>query len=218
MFKEIFREKRIEEFGTAELPEGVSPFPELHYALSFMVPLPKAVVKSIRNGPTPLYFHHYKTINTYLDNTAMQIVLDMRTEGHNAVYIPASQSNVEDGYSAVFSHKTAAHLAGLGTIGRNALFLSAKYGPAVRLSTVLTDMPLPKGERMDNLCNGCNKCFSVCPSGAIFGVDYKMGMHRDDIVDAQKCSRYMKKHFSRIARGDVCGMCVAACPLCYQTR
>ncbi len=216
MYEDILKEKRIAAYGTALLPEGMSPFPNLRYALSFMVPLPKTVVESIKNGPTALYFHNYKIINTYLDNTAMQLVLDLRNEGYDALYVPASQSNVEDGLSSILSHKAVAHLAGLGNIGRNALFLSKHYGPAVRLSTVLTDMPLPEGDTAEDVCLHCNKCTRACPSGAVFGVDYTPGIRREELVDAKKCSIYMKKHFSRITRGDVCGMCIAACPLCYK--
>lgn len=217
MYSDILREKRITQFGTAKLPEGISPFPELCFAISFMAPLSKAVMQQVgKEGPTKLYFHNYKVTNTFLDNTALQITLDIRSRGFDAAYVPASQSDSEDGLSAIISHKAVARLCGLGGIGRNALFLSAEYGPAVRLSTVLTDMPLPEGGVAENPCAGCNNCVRACPSGALWGGDFAPGISRDELVDAKKCSIYMKKHYMNVTRGDACGMCIAACPKCYQ--
>lgn len=216
MFEEILKRNGITEHGVALLPEEVRPFAELQYALSFMLPLPKPIVQSIQTGPTPLYFHHYRTINAYLDRVALELELDFLARGYDAVYVPASQSQPSEGTFSLFPHKTAAHLAGLGGIGMNALFLSKKYGPAVRLSTVLTNMPLPVNGAVceDSSCLGCGRCVKECPSGALHGVAYRKGTPRDDLVDAKKCSIFMKNNYQHSGRGAVCGRCFAVCPLC----
>lgn len=216
MYSEILREKCITSFGTTRLPEGFSPFPELCFAISFMAPISRAVMRQVAEvGPTKLYFHNYKVTNTFLDNIALQITLDIRNAGCDAAYVPASQSDSADGLSAILSHKAVARLCGLGGIGQNALFLSSEHGPAVRLSTVLTDMPLPGGAKEVNPCMGCGACVRACPCGALWGRGFEPGIPRDELIDAKKCSIYMKKHYMDITRGDACGQCVAACPKCY---
>ncbi|MDL2237639.1 4Fe-4S dicluster domain-containing protein [Christensenellaceae bacterium OttesenSCG-928-K19] len=216
MYREILEHNQIAKYGTAQLPEGLRPFAGLEYAVSFMVPLPTPVVKSIENGPTPLYFHHYRTINAYLDRVAMEIVLAMRNTGYDAVYIPASQSLPGNGLYGQLSHKAVACLAGLGSMGMNALFFSKDFGPAVRLSTVVTNMELPQGESCMDGCTQCGACVKNCPSGALFGVPYRQGIRREEMMDAEKCSVFMKKDSRDVGRGAVCGRCVAVCPLCYK--
>ena len=39
-------------------------------------------------------------------------------------------------------HKTIATRAGIGWIGKSALLVTAKYGSAIRLSSILTDTPI----------------------------------------------------------------------------
>ena len=55
-------------------------------------------------------------------------------------------------------------------------------------------------------------CSSDLPSGALLGRVYKDGMSRDEIIDAKKCSVFMKKSYQGIGRGAVCGRCFAVCP------
>lgn len=204
----------INHFGFCEVPSQYRPFPELPYAVSLGVPLSKTIVKSIQGGPTPTYFHTYRTTNAFLDQAALRLVLEIERGGHNAVYVPASQTVDADGIRGLFSHKMAAVLSGLGGIGQNALFISNQYGPALRLSTILTDHPVPIGTRCENPCTNCGICVQKCPCGALTGTSWEPGVPRDEILDAKKCSNYMKKAYRDIGRGAVCGICMAVCPLC----
>lgn len=113
----------------------------------------------------------------------------------------------------LFSHKMAAVLAGLGGIGRSALFLSNEYGPALRLSTVLTDFPIETSSPVPSPCTNCGICVQKCPVGALTGRQWEPGLSRDELIDARKCSAYMKKAYQKIGRGAVCGICMAVCPL-----
>jgi len=204
----------IDHFGYALIPEAYRPFPHLSSAVSLGVPLSRMVVSSIREGPTQTYFHHYRTTNAYLDNAAIRLMLHIEKLGYNAVYIPASQTIDSEGIRGLFSHKMAATLAGLGGIGQNALFISDRHGPALRLSTVLTDLPLPAGPQAENPCTGCGICVQACPAGALAGGQWFPGIPRDELVDAKKCSTHMKQSYGSIGRGAVCGICMAVCPLC----
>ena len=215
LYAELFAQRGIDCYGACCLPENLRVFSGLAYALSFMVPLPRVVLESIKGGPSKLYFHHYRTINAYIDNISLNIALLLNGEGFDAHYVPASQSQSQDGLRAIFPHKAAARLAGLGDIGCNALFISSKYGPGVRLGTVLTNMPLCReNPKPLKLCTACMQCVNACPSGALTGASFSEGMPRDGMIDAQKCSHYMKR-FKDVGRGAVCGICMANCPLCH---
>jgi epoxyqueuosine reductase QueG len=214
MLNEFISGLGIQHYGMAKIPAEYRPFKHLPYAVSLGIPLSKTVVSSIRSGPTHTYFHHYRTTNAYLDNAAIRLMLFIENHGYNAVYVPASQTVDQKGIRGLFSHKMAATLAGLGGIGQNALFLSNEYGPALRLSTVLTDYPLQTGFMEINPCTNCGVCVKACPSGALTGTQWYPGIAREELVDARKCSVYMKKAYQTIGRGAVCGICMAVCPLC----
>ena len=61
--------------------------------------------------------------------------------------------------------------AGLGQLGRNGLLIAPRYGPRVRLSAVLTDLPLVADTPVDfgvtEFCTACKKCARMCPSNSI---------------------------------------------------
>ena len=103
--------------------------------------------------------------------------------------------------------------AGLGYIGKSALFISNAAGPRVRLGTVFTDAPLPAVCLPQNsLCGDCNACVRACGAMAIRGTEYAAGMKTEDILDVKACSDYMKEKFQHIGRGAVCGVCMKVCP------
>lgn len=58
---------------------------------------------------------------------------------------------------------------------------------------------------------------NACPSGAISGKEWHIGITREEIFSAETCSQYMKKQFQHIGRGAVCGICMKVC-LQYQKR
>ena len=199
----------ITEFGFSA-PEN-SPFPGLKNAITIVVPLSCAVIDGITDLPTKTYFHHYRTVNTFIDNLNLRLFLLLKENGFDAASVPASQSVNE--YAGLFSHKETAVLSGLGYIGKSALFISHKYGPRVRLGTLFTNAPLDVCSfKQQDLCGDCNICAVKCPAMAIRGIGFKEGMKREDIFDAKACSDYMKEHFQDIGRGAVCGVCIKNCP------
>ena len=204
----MINENGIYEVGFSKVD---SPFEGLSNAITIVVPLSNAVVNQIDKAPTKTYFHHYRTVNAFIDNLLEKIVLHIINLGFDAAAVPASQSVT--GFEGVFSHKEAAVRAGLGYIGKSCLFISDKFGPRVRLGTVFTDMPLPVREcAVESKCGECNLCVKACPAFAISGREYKVGMKREDFFDARACSEYMKKQFQDIGRGAVCGICMKHCP------
>jgi len=108
--------------------------------------------------------------------------------------------------------------AGLGELGRSGLLVTPQFGPRVRISKVITDLPLladaPLEFGVTEFCNVCKKCADMCPSQAImFGertaepnnVSNAAGILKWPI-DAEKCRIY----WSRANRP--CVNCIAVCP------
>ena len=117
--------------GFAETPDGVG---GLKTAVSIAVKLSDNVIEEIDGGPTHTYFHHYRTVNAFLDRLILQCGMFLEEKGYKYIPIAASQSiNTPENtpYSGRYSHKKAAFLAGMGSLGKNNLFLNKKYGPRV---------------------------------------------------------------------------------------
>ncbi|MGN1478588.1 MAG: 4Fe-4S double cluster binding domain-containing protein [Acutalibacteraceae bacterium] len=212
---ELLLENGVSDVGFSKLPDG--PFGDKTYAVSIVVRLSQAVVDEIDTQPTHTYFHHYRTVNAFIDSVCLKAGMFLQNNGYRYIPVAASQSINKDGwnYSGRYSHKKAASLAGLGGIGKNSLFLHKKFGAAVRLGTVLTDCPFETDEsEYFSPCIECNLCVKACPSGAIKGDLWRPGMERSEVFDPQKCSEYMKKEFKHIGRGAVCGICMSVCPVC----
>ena len=210
-------ENKIREFlinnGAAQVgfcKAGENPF-SLPYAISFTVPLSDAIVDSIDAAPTHTYFHHYRSVNTLIDNISLRCGILLAREGYRYAPIPASQS--VNGMQGIYSHKRAATEAGLGTIGKSSLFISNEFGPRVRLGTILTDCQFPVPEiTPPDVCKNCNLCTESCPAMAITGSKWEPGAPLENIIDAKACSDYMKRAFQHIGRGVVCGICMRVCP------
>lgn len=185
----------------------------LSCAISYTVPLSDAVVDEIADKPTHTYFHHYRTVNTFIDNTSLKIGLKLQKSGYRYVCVPASQS-VPGEFRGVFSHKYAAVRSGLGYIGKSGLFISTENGPRVRLGTILTNCDeFDVNETiLKSQCGDCRACTRACPAMAIKGVLWEPGIPREDIIDARACSEHMKKAYQKIGRGAVCGICMKVCP------
>lgn len=199
--------------GFCELPTPpVKEFPALRFALSIGVKLSDAILQTIDNAPSFMYFQHYRAANALLDTIAFRLSREIEKRGGLAFPIAASQSlGKNNPYRGVLPHKTAAVLSGLGFVGKSGLFLSNDYGSKVRLATVLTDLPLQNElPVVENGCGACTACQKACPAGAIYGDLPTADGERN--FDAEKCSRYMKEHFQDVGRGSVCGVCIKVCP------
>lgn len=182
----------------------------LNYAVSVVIKLSDAVVNGITDAPTHTYFHHYRTVNTHIDNVLLKLGMFVESKGYR--YIPIAASQSINGMQGLFCHKTAARLSGLGGIGKSGLFISKKYGPRVRLGTLVTDMPFEVAKAFDeNICGNCRKCVLACPATAISDTPFSEDTPLCGL-DRRMCSDFMKNKFKMIGRGAVCGVCMRVCP------
>ena len=70
--------------------------------------------------------------------------------------------------------KDAAVLAGLGSVGKNNLVITPKYGPRIRWRVLLLDHAAkPTGPVEYTPCDGCDRrCRKACPVGTFDGIAY----------------------------------------------
>lgn len=190
----------------------------LKFAVSYTIPLSDAVVDEISDKPTHTYFHHYRTVNTLIDNNSLKVGCMLQRAGWRYVCVPASQS-VPGDFRGVFSHKYAAVRAGLGYVGKSGLFISTENGPRVRLGTILTsyDKFDVNNKILKSECSECRACVRACPAMAIKGKIWEPGIPREDIIDPRACSEHMKSAYKSIGRGAVCGICMRVCPKGIKT-
>ncbi|MBW1802878.1 MAG: reductive dehalogenase [Deltaproteobacteria bacterium] len=108
--------------------------------------------------------------------------------------------------------------AGLGELGRNGLLVTPKFGPRVRISKVLTDLPLVPDSPIEfgvtAFCDACQKCADTCPSQSIIHGKRTTESHNVSNaegqlkwpINAEGCRAY----WGRMNRP--CTTCIASCP------
>ena len=187
-------------------------------AISIGLILPHAIVDQLPNRAERVvamnYRHHaYDVINQRLDHITSRISDVVQHAGYRVFPIPASQIVDEELQIGLFSHKMAAHLAGLGWIGKNCLLITPEVGPRVRWATILVDAPLRiSGESVSERCGECVECVEICPVHAFTGRSFDADEPREARFDAFKCHRYFQKLEENDRKPGVCGMCLYICP------
>jgi len=160
------------------------------------------------------WYYVYQIVNPRLDSISLMLAQSLDKAGFQAFVVPSSQTVDRTKLTGVFSHKLAAHLAGLGWIGKSALLITPEHGPRVRWGTVLTDAPLETGIPMDEMCRDCCTCVKGCPAHAFTGEAFDNPRPRSEIFAAEACDDYLGK---RETLHRACGICVYICPFGKNT-
>ncbi|MBN1319171.1 MAG: epoxyqueuosine reductase [Anaerolineales bacterium] len=195
--------------------EMIAQFPR---ALSIGVVMPFAIVDQVprhQDKTVALAYrsHAYSILNDRLDQIASRIAGQVQQAGYASFPVRASLRVDDEKLYGHFSHKLAAHQAGLGWIGKSCLLVTPQVGPRVRWATVLTDAPLPTGMPVEPRCGSCTDCVDHCPVGAFTGRSFDPSEPREARFDVHKCRDYLDRN-NKISGLDVsiCGMCVYVCP------
>lgn len=78
--------------------------------------------------------------------------------------------------------KAVAERAGIGWIGKNTLLITKEFGSYVYLGEMITNIPFPPDQPVEDLCGSCNLCVEKCPSGALV---------QGRQLNAQKCMAFL---------------------------
>ena len=186
-------------------------YPEAKTVIVIGLPVQLPIVET---APSIYYHELYHTINALLDYKAYEIANFLTEKGNPSIYLP------RDGYGdievllqkplAFFSHKYAAYLAGLGSMGHNNLLLTPEYGPRVRFTSIFTTAEI-EGDLITNedICTYCLRCASNCPAEAIDLEIMEKGLFQP--IDKIKCATRSKK--LRKEYRAPCGICIKVCPV-----
>lgn len=214
--KEYLLENGATAVGYADIT-GFSPKKGLDNGVVFYITYPKEIIRNMQNAPTQEYVDELVSLNTRLDELGMKCEKFLIDNGYDAYAQTKKRLGTDFGENNGFElpHKTIATRAGLGWIGKSALFTTTKFGSALRLSSVLTNAPLDIGTPiLKSKCGKCTDCMEACPGGAISGKEWNYKLKRNDFYDDKKCEKYaLIVSYENLGKEDtVCGKCIYACP------
>ena len=133
------------------------------------------------------------------------------------------KSGFESKPSLAIPLKTSAVRCGLGCQGKNTLLIHPKYGPMVRLISVLTKAELDADQPFGtDLCMDCQRCIDACPTGAL--EPYKLKINRCMTYAAENLSAEDVGEGIRRLEGKLvprptacsyveCTLCIDVCPI-----
>ncbi|WP_405303690.1 4Fe-4S double cluster binding domain-containing protein [Methanobrevibacter sp.] len=214
--KKFMLKNGANEIGYADIT-NFTPKPGLNVGVVFYIAYPKETIRNMQNAPTKEYLNELIELNSRLDELGMKCEEFLIDNGYDAYAQTKKRLGTDFGEFNSFElpHKTIATRAGLGWIGKSALFTTLKYGSALRLSSVLTNAPLDIGKPiLKSKCGKCEICKDACLGGAISGKEWNYKLHRNDFYDDKKCEKYaLKISEENLGKADtVCGKCIYVCP------
>ncbi|MDO5850291.1 MAG: 4Fe-4S double cluster binding domain-containing protein [Methanobacteriaceae archaeon] len=212
--RKLLEKENVAYVGFADI-SGISPKSGLNSGIVFYIPYEKETIKSIRKAPTEDYLAEYLELNRKLDEIAIKCEEFLIDKGYKAYAQTTTRVGEDAEDDSFLPHKTIATRAGLGWIGKSALFVTNDYGSAIRLSSVLTNAKLDFGTPINSsLCRMCTICRNECPAGAISGIEWNSKMSREDFFDYKKCEKKASKISKKKLKSDItlCGKCIYVCP------
>jgi epoxyqueuosine reductase len=215
--EEVLKDRHVALIGFADLSE-VDPAVRhnLPYAICFAIRV--EVMPSLTDIPSMEFHDFYYYSNRYLAQLSYILTDAIKERGYNARPVGG------DGFdkaseSTPLPYRTLATRAGLGWIGKSANLVTKEYGPAVRISGVLTDMPVKTGTPINSSqCGNCTACTTHCPGHAISGKLWDVNSAREDFYDFKACNNAIAERGKAIGvTNGTCGICVGVCPHTKKT-
>jgi len=197
----------VEKF--AEAPKGFHPkdiFPDTKSVIVIAKRLPEGLFYT--NNPVP-YTSAKGTLLHEVIRISCELCIELeRNDGLIAVPIPSEPYEYWDEDKkegrGILSLKHAGYLAGLGSIGKNSLFINREFGNRLVLGAVLLNSALEDDQIDDyKFCNdACTLCIDSCPVHAIgeSSVNQKLCRSNSGHVNKKGYLLY------------VCNTCMKVCP------
>lgn len=214
--EDLFRllaDKGAKLIGVADLSDIVDG--EMTTGISVALPLPKNIVKDLQTMPTKEYYDAYYTLNAQLDEIVTCGAAFLEKSGYMAYANTTKVVKQNEDWRTPLPHKTVATRAGLGWIGKNCLLVTKEYGCAIRLSSLLTNAPLPFDTPIDEShCGGCTVCVKSCPAKALTGVLWNTHTDRESLFHKEDCKKMQIQRMKQATgiETDLYGLCFAVCP------
>jgi epoxyqueuosine reductase len=187
------------------------------YGVSIAIALNPNIVAEIPTGPHIEYYNEYESVSKKLIELSQYTERFIISNGFNAF----SQSKIkqDENYTTPLPHKTVATRVGIGWIGKSATLVNEIYGNAIRLNSILTDMPFVTGAPINNSkCGNCQLCVKYCPGKAVLGVNWDIKTSRDVLLNPYACkSEVIRRGIPFGLKEGTCGICIAICKYtqCY---
>ena len=188
----------------------------MDYGIAFAIKIKPSIIAGIIDGPTEEYYDAYNEINKKLDHINLSCVEYIKNQGFSAIGQDSTYVTSNYNLSTPLPHKTVATRAGLGWIGKNALLITPKYGSAIRISSVLTNMLLITNNPInESKCGTCNKCVKACSAAAIKGMLWNVNLAREELIDPFKCRIKARELLNKKIgiESAICGKCIEVCPV-----
>lgn len=185
------------------------------FGVSFGIALKPEKVRTIYPGPSIDYYNEYIGVSDRLYELAERGANFLKRKGVDA--LPLTKSNVvkdDNVFRSKLPFKTVATRAGLGWIGKCAFLVSEQFGPALRLGVILTNEELEVGTPINkSRCSKCEDCKNICPAGGVSGKNWKLGVDRDELLNAKACKAKVVERGEKLGLTEgTCGLCIWACP------
>ena len=206
-------EKGAKLMGVADLTGIVNG--DMQIGISVAVPVPKHIVYDLQTSPTKEYYDAYYSLNAQLDEIVTSGAELLTEQGYHALANTTKVVKANEDWRTPLPHKTVATRAGLGWIGKNCLLVTPEYGSAVRLSSLLTNAPLPHDLPVtESHCGDCAVCVKRCPAGALTGVTWMPETKREELFHKEDCKKTQIQRMKQATgiETDLCGLCFAVCP------
>jgi epoxyqueuosine reductase QueG len=204
--------------GIGDLHEIAAPYRNnLPLAVVLAAPLDREMLQRVFDTDYPLFdlALEYQRVNEILRQAFEATTRFIQAAGYRAIamddhFIAYDRPSL----AAQLTHKICATRAGLGWIGKSGLLVTKEFGPAVRLTTLLTDAPLQPDQPVnESACGPCTVCTKACPVEAIKGNLWQLNVPRQELLDPHACQAYKLRVAANTGwTNPRCGRCVAVCP------
>ena len=212
----------LKEAGASLMGIGdMSPFvsDEMNIGVSVAIPVTDKITKDLLTAPTEEYIRAYYDLNDKLNEIVTRGAEYLCSLGYHAVPLTTDVVKSDSENRTLIPHKTFATRAGLGWIGKSCLLVTEELGSAIRISSLLTDAPLPCAEPiLESKCGDCTICVDACPVQVLKNKLWSTGVSREEIMDQNGCDQALGSITKRATGIDdeMCGKCFAVCP--YTVR